>query len=243
LAAGLAAIGCGRERKPGEGKLRVAGASNLVFVMKELTPAFEKQTGAEVDFIPGSSGKLAAQIREGAPFDLFLSANVGFVDDVIAARACVPESKHIYARGKLVMWTREGSPPPPELAGLADSKIDKIAIAQPEHAPYGKAAVQALEKLGAWQAVQTRAVYGSNVEDTLKLATTGNASLAIIPLSLALVSGGQHTPIPGDLHPPIDQAMAVCLHGNRRDLADKFAALIKSPDGVALLEKSGYEVP
>jgi molybdate transport system substrate-binding protein len=142
------------------------------------------------------------------------------------------------------MWTRDGGPPPPaELAALAEAKLDKIAIAQPEHAPYGKAAVQALEKVGAWPAVQPRALYGSNVEDTLKLATTGNAALAIIPLSLAQVSGGQHTPIPGDLHAPIDQAMAVCLHGNRRDLADTFAALIKSPKGVALLKMSGYDVP
>ncbi|HLU67358.1 MAG TPA: molybdate ABC transporter substrate-binding protein [Kofleriaceae bacterium] len=243
LVAALASAGCGKKERQGEGKLRIAGASNLVFVMKDLIRAFEEETGAEVDFIPGSSGKLSAQIREGAPFDLFLSADVGFVDDAIDAKACAPESRHIYARGKLVLWTRDGATLPADLAALAGGGIDKVAIAQPAHAPYGKAAVQALEKIGVWKQVEPRALYGSNVEDTYKLASTGNADVAIIPLSLAQVSKGKHTPIPTELHAPIEQAMAVCLSGNRRDLAEKFAELVKSPAGRALFEKHGYEVP
>lgn len=235
---------CGKKPKQGEGNLRVAGASDLVFVMEELIGAFEKETGAKVDFVPGSSGKLATQIKEGAPFDVFFSANEKFIDDVVDAGACVKDSKKMYARGRIVMWSREGGvAPPPTLDGLSDPKYARIAIAQPEHAPYGKAAKEAFEKLGVWAAVESRVVYASNIKETMQMAETGNADVAIIALSLAIKSKGAHVEIPADLHPPIDQALAVCTNGKQKDLGQKFADFVATPASVSLMKQYGFAQP
>ena len=245
LAASLLAAACGKgSQAQGSGPLRVAGASDLVFVMEEIVERFEKETGADVDFIPGSSGKLAAQIRGGAPFDVLFSANIAFVEDVIAAGACTADSKRLYARGRIVLWTRPGAPKPPSLEALAaDGGIDKIAIAQPEHAPYGAAAKQAMEKLGAWGALEPKLIYGSNIKETMQMAETGNADVAIIALSLAIKSKGAYTEIPAELHRPIDQAMAVCVNGKRRDLAEKFDAFMRTPEIVELMASYGFTAP
>jgi molybdate transport system substrate-binding protein len=241
----LAALpACGKRKKQGEGNLRVAGASDLVFVMDELVKGFEKKTGAKVDFVPGSSGKLATQIKEGAPFDVFFSANEKFIDDVIESGACAKGTKKMYARGRIVMWSREGGvAPPATLDGLSDAKYARIAIAQPEHAPYGKAAKEALEKLGVWAAVEPRVVYASNIKETMQMAETGNADIAIIALSLAVKSRGAHVDIPADLHAPIDQALAVCNNGKQKALGQKFADHATEPASVELLKQYGFAQP
>jgi ABC-type molybdate transport system substrate-binding protein len=117
--------------------ITVAGASDLVFVMEEVIVRFEKQTGQKVKFIPGSSGKLAAQIKEGAPYDVYFSANVAFVNEVIASGSCAADTKASYARGRLAIWTGEDDTPPvpADIKGLADPGFAKIGIANPEHAP------------------------------------------------------------------------------------------------------------
>ena len=240
----VALVACGKKKKQGEGNLRVAGASDLVFVMEDLVKRFEKETGAKVDFVPGSSGKLATQIKEGAPFDVFFSANEKFIDDVVASGACVKESKRMYARGRIVMWSRDGGvAPPAALDGLADARYARIAIAQPEHAPYGRAAKEAMEKLGVWATVEPRIVYGSNIKETMQMAETGNADIAIIALSLAVKSKGAHVEIPADLHAPIDQAMAVCTNGKQKDLGQKFADFVARPESVELMKQYGFAQP
>jgi len=237
-------VGCGKKRVQGKGAMRIAGASNLVFVMEELIPLFETQSGATVDFIQGSSGKLAAQIREGAPFDVFMAANVAFVDDVIAAHSCEPDSKRVYGQGRIALWMTESSQgPPDDLARLADPAFATIAIAKPEHAPYGAAAVQALEKAGVWDAIKSRVIYGSNISDTLTMAATGNADVAIASLSLALQEKGKYREIPASMHESIDQAMAVCKGGQRIDQAIQFAEFMKSDEARQLLSRYGYTVP
>lgn len=246
LAAGLILIsaGCGKKRKQGEGPMRIAGASNLVFAMEELLPIFEKNSGVDVDFIAGSSGKLAAQIREGAPFDVFMAANVAFVDDVVSAGSCEGDSEFVYGRGRIAMWKPPGKGNlPGDLAALATAQIDTLAIAQPEHAPYGAAAVAALKKVGAWDAVAPKLVYGSNIKDTQTMAATGNADLAIVSLSLALQEKGKYREIPEDLHAPIEQAMAVCKGGQRVEVARQFAEFIKSPEVREALVRYGYSAP
>lgn len=228
-----------------EGALRVAGASDLVAVMEEIIPRFEKESGAKVDFIAGSSGKLAAQIREGAPFDVFMSANASFIDDVIGAGACLADTKAMYARGRVVMWTKEGAKvaPPAKVDGLADKKYETISIAQPDHAPYGAAAKQALEKVGVWKKVEKRMVYGSNIKETMQLAETGNAEVGLIALSLAIKAKGKYVEIPAELHDPIDQALAVCKNGKQQDLGKKFAGFVRSPEIVDLMTSYGLPPP
>jgi molybdate transport system substrate-binding protein len=244
LACVLALPACGEKAKQGEGPVRVAGASDLVFVMEELEARFEKETGEQVDFIPGSSGKLATQIKEGHPIDVFFSANEKFIDDVVASGACVKESKRMYARGRIVMWAREGgAAPPAALGGLSDPRYARIALAQPEHAPYGRAAKEALEKLGVWGALEPRIVYGSNIKETMQMAESGNADVAIIALSLAIRSKGPHVEIPADLHAPIDQALAVCTNGKQKDLGQKFADFVASPASVELMKSYGFAQP
>lgn len=240
----VALLACGKKTKQGEGNLRVAGASDLVFVMEELVARFEKETGAKVDFMPGSSGKLATQIKEGNPVDVFFSANEKFIDDVVASGACLKESKRMYARGRIVMWSREGGvAPPATLDGLSDPKYARIALAQPEHAPYGRAAKEALEKVGAWSAVEPRIVYGSNIKETMQMAETGNADIAIIALSLAIKSKGPHVEIPADLYAPIDQALAVCTNGKQKELGQKFADFVAKPESVELMKQYGFAQP
>jgi molybdate transport system substrate-binding protein len=224
-------------------EIKVAGASDLIFAMDELGPMFEKQTGTKVVFIPGSSGKLAEQIQQGAPFDVFLSANVGFVDKAIESGACAKDTRALYAYGRLVMWTREGGPKlPATLDGLADPAFVKIAIGQPEHAPYGAAAKAALEKLGKWEALSSRMVYGSNIKDTMQMAETGNADVALIALSLAKKSKGTYVEVPADAYPPIEQGMATCK-GSDDEAARAFVAFLRSKEARDLLAGYGFGLP
>jgi len=205
--------------------------------------AFEAGTGRAVTFTLGSSGLLARQIAEGAPFDVFASANVSFVDDVVRAGACFGDTKAMYARGRIVVWTRKEVPPPASLADLANGRFKQVAIANPEHAPYGKAAQQALTTLGLWDTIRPRLVYGENVQQTLQFAQSGNADAAVVALSLALVSDGNRLDVPADLHQPIDQALVVCKGSGRRDAATGFVTFVGSDEGRAIMRRFGFLLP
>jgi molybdate transport system substrate-binding protein len=234
------------ERKPADSTpLRIAGAANLVKVMEEIVPRFEKEAGVEVDFIPGSSGKLAAQLEEGAPFDLFMAANVKFVDDATASGECLGETKKLYARGHLVMWSREGArdEPPARPDGLADQKYETIAVAQPDQAPYGAAARAALDKLGVWKKIEKRVIYGSSLEETIKLVDTGNAEIGLLALSQVIKGKGKYVAIPDELHDPLDQALAVCKNGKQEELAVRFVEFLARPEIQDVMKSYGYTIP
>lgn len=240
------ASGQGEAAKPADGApLRIAGAANLVKAMEEIVPRFEKETGGKVDFIPGSSGKLAAQLKEGAPFDLFMSANVKFVDQATGSGECLADSKKVYARGHLVMWSKGGAEhePPAKLDGLADAKYETIALAQPDQAPYGAAAKAALEKLGTWKTVEKRVIYGTNIEDTMKLVESGNAEVGLLALSQVIKAKGKYVEVPADLHQPLDQALAVCKNGKQEAQAGKFVEFLARPEIQELLKSHGYTIP
>lgn len=243
IAACVAVAACGKKARPDE--LNIAGASDLVFAMDEIIPRFQSASGHRVKFVPGSSGQLAAQIAEGAPYDVFFSANVAFVDEVIASGDCLADSKALYARGRIVMWAREGAAvqPPAELAGLVDPRYVKIAIANPEHAPYGTAAKQALERTGIWSAVEPRIVYGSNIRDAMHLVDSGNAELGIVALSLAVKSDGAFVEIPAALHEPIDQAMVVCKRGGAERAGRAFIEFMRTPETRRVMQSYGFAVP
>jgi molybdate transport system substrate-binding protein len=237
----IAFTGCGKKETGGNAPIKVAAAADLAFAFKEVGAAFTKKTGKHVTFTFGSTGNLAKQIAEGAPYDLLAAANVSYVEDVVKAGACDDTTKAMYARGRIVVWTKG---PKAELAELTAAKFVKIAIANPEHAPYGKAAKQALETAGIWEQVQPKIVYGENVQQTLQFAQTGNVEASIAALSLAKVTeGGNYTVIDDKLHKPIDQALVVCKHGSNVKVAKDFAAFVNSDEGRAIMRKFGFLLP
>jgi molybdate transport system substrate-binding protein len=226
--------------------LRVAAASDLALAFKDIGAAFEKQSGKRVEFSFGSTGLLAKQISEGGPFDVFAAANVSYVDDVVREGACLGETKALYAKGRIVMWAKDPASVPKDLTGLEGPKYAKIALANPEHAPYGRAAREALTKAGVWSTVQPRAVYGENVQQALTFASSGNADVAIVALSLAVTSPGGYTPIDPSFHETLDQALVICrgkTKGARVAEAQAFASFIRSEGGRTIMRRYGFSLP
>jgi molybdate transport system substrate-binding protein len=246
LASLLALVGCAKKPVAAQPPIKVAAASDLTFAFDELSKSFAAKTHQELVFSFGASGQLAQQIAEGAPFDLFAAANVGFVDDTIRAGACDGATRKLYAQGHLVLWSPSGGAVTTTTSpkDLTDPKFVKIAIANPEHAPYGKAAKQALQAAGVWDAVQPKIVYGENIKQTMQFAESGNAEVAIVALSLALGSkNGVYAPVDPALHQPLEQALVVCNHGENAAGAKAFADYVSSPEGRALMNKFGFVLP
>lgn len=247
VAACAAACGktSGENARRGE-PLRIAAAADLAVAFKDVGLEFEKSSGKSVEFSFGSTGLMAKQLAEGAPFDVFAAANISFVDDVVKAGACLGETKQLYAKGRIVMWSKDEASLPKSIDDLAQPRYAKIAIANPDHAPYGKAARQALTKKGVWDAAKPRAVYGENVQQTLMFAQTGNADVAIVALSLAMTTGGHWVMIDPELHEPLDQALVVCKGGTKGAKANEahaFVDFVSSPAGRAIMRKYGFLLP
>jgi molybdate transport system substrate-binding protein len=225
-------------------KVRVAAAADLAHAFPELAKEFKTRTGITVELELGASGLLAKQIEQGAPFSMFAAANRDFVDQVVKAGKCDGATAHSYARGRIVVWTPAGVAAPAKLADLTDQRFRKIAIANPEHAPYGKAAKQALEKAGVWPQIQDRIVLGENVQATMVYARDHNADAALIALSLALVTeGGAYLPIDPALHAPLDQALVVCGGGDGAKAAQQFADFVASKEGREVMTRYGFVLP
>ncbi len=227
-------------KKTDQAPIKVAAAADLARAFDELGDAFAKNGDKKPTFTFGSTGLLAKQIIQGAPFDVFAAANISFVDEVLKASNCDPSSKALYARGRIVAWVPKGNEAPKDLKELVSDKYVKIAIANPEHAPYGRAAVEALESAGIYEQVKAKLVYGENVQQTLQFAQSGNAEAAIVALSLAVVSDGNYLSIPVELHKPIDQALLVC---SKRPEAARFTAFVNSPTGRAIMRRYGFLLP
>jgi molybdate transport system substrate-binding protein len=246
MAIGVAILtGCKKAPAPGEA-LKVAAAADLAFAFPSLGQLYEKATGQRVVFSFGSTGMLERQIAEGAPFDAFAAANASFAEDAVASGACLGDSKTLYATGRIVLFAAKGSAvAPTTVADLTNARIAKIAIANPDHAPYGRAAKQALVRAGAWDKVSEKVVYGENVQQALEFARSGNADVAIVALSLAIVTpDGTWTAIPADLHERIDQVLVACTHG-RAGANDgrRFIAFVSSEAGRSVLHRYGFLSP
>jgi molybdate transport system substrate-binding protein len=221
--------------------LTVAAASDLAPVFEELGRQFESATKTKVVFVFGSTGMITRQIENGAPFDLFAAANVSYIDQLDQKGLIIPDSKVVYARGRITLWTANESPIRFQgIADLAQPEVQRIAIANPDHAPYGLAAKQALQSAGVWERVQPKLVYGDNIQQTLQYAQTGNVEVAIVALSLSIPSNGRWTLIPEELHQPIDQGLAIMKSTNNEQAARAFAAFISSPQGKAIMKKYGF---
>ena len=240
----LAAVGCKAASSPEP--LRVAAAADLAHAFAELGPAFSAQSSppADLKLTLGATGLLATQLKQGAPFDLFLAANVSYVDQVVKAGACDGSSVASYARGRLVMWVKGEGGSELTPSTLADARFKHIAIANPEHAPYGNAARDALTRAGVWSKLAERVVYGENVQQALELAQSGNADVAIVGLSLAIgAPRGSWAFVDEALYAPIEQALVLCNHGTNAAGARRLKAFIEAPPGRAILRKYGFLMP
>lgn len=219
--------------------LRVAAASDLTEAFTELGARFEAQTKTKVVFSFGSSGLLAKQISEGAPFDVFAAASASFVDDVVKAGACEGTTQQRYARGRLGAYSLSG--PLPSLESVTDERNRRIALANPEHAPYGRAAKEALEHAGLWRRVEARVVYAENVRQALQLATTGNAEVAMVAWSNVVNRGeGVKLQVDESLYAPLEQSLVRCTRGAQPDAAKRFVDFLGTPESRALMERAGF---
>lgn len=225
-------------------QLTVAAASDLIAAFEEIGREFEATQKIKVVFVFGSTGMLTRQIENGAPMDLFAAANVAYVDQLEQKGLIIPDTKAIYARGRITLWTTFDSPVKLEtVSDLTRPEIKRIAIANPDHAPYGLAAKQAFESAGVWEAVKPKLVYGDNIRQTLQYAETGNVDVSIVALSLSQQSKGRWTLIPEQLHQPIDQGLAVIRSTHNEQAARAFASFVTGPRGKEILAKYGFAFP
>jgi molybdate transport system substrate-binding protein len=226
--------------------LTIAAASDLQAVMPELVSRFEREAGVPARVSFGSSGNFFAQIQNGAPFDLFFSADIDYPLRLIAAGHADRATLTPYATGRLVLWARKstGIDVRRGLAILTDSRVRRIAIANPEHAPYGRAAVAALRAAQLHDALKAKLVLGENISQTAQLADSGNADVAFIALSLALGpalrASGVYQEIPASTHPPIEQAAVVVSASTHKAAASRFLKFVSRPDVQQLLQRNGF---
>lgn len=224
--------------------LHVAAASDLALAFAEIGRRFDGLHGTHTTFVFGSTGLLARQIQQGAPFDVFAAADVAILDQVLRAGRCDGKTRALYARGRLAVWSRKGPRAPESLADLADPRFAHIALANPEHAPYGRAAKQALERAGVLQAVAARLVPGENVRQALQYAQSGNADAALVALSLVKHDMAGHWFVVDEMmHQPLQQALAVCASDHSTAGARAFAEFVTSPSGRAVLADFGFGLP
>jgi molybdate transport system substrate-binding protein len=221
---------------------KIAAAADLSVAFEEMAQAHERLHHEKVTLIFGASGTLAKQISQGAPYDAFYSANTAFADETIAAGSCDASTKARYAQSHLVIWIRgKQETPPKTLTDLEAPRFVKISIANPEHAPYGRAAKEALEKSGLWEKLLPRLIHADNVKHALQFAQTGNADAAIVPLSLVLsLPDGQYTLLDKGLYTPVEQTSVFCKNGSNPGSARRFGALVKSEEGRAIMQRHGF---
>lgn len=224
--------------------LTVSAASDLVPAFEEIGREFERETGHKVTFNFGSTGQLTQQIEQGAPADLFAAANISFIDELEKKGLIIPDTKALYAQGRITIWTRADSTLGiNKIEDLIRPEIKRIAIANPEHAPYGMAAREALKSVGICDQVSSKLVYGENIRQTLQYAETGNVDAAIMALSLSIGSNGLWTLIPEDKHTPLDQALAVIKSTKQESAARQFAEFINGPKGRPIMRRYGFVLP
>jgi len=221
--------------------LRIAAASDLQTVLPALARRFNESTGHEVTLTFGASGMLAEQIRGGAPFDLFLAANQQFVKDLAAVGLVRPDSVRPYARGTLVLAIhRESGQPVEGLADLAHAAVKKIALANPETAPYGLAGKQALERSGLWSKLESKIVRSESVSQALKFVATGNAEAGLVGHAIASVPSVRVVAIDSSLYDPIIQTLGIVSESKQPEVAGTFAEFVVSETGQSILTAAGF---
>lgn len=249
LAAALSPVASGcPSRAPVGPQVVAVVAANLRDAFQEIAREFEAaNAGVRVKAVYTSSGAAAQQIRQGAPFDIFFSGDVGFARDIERAGLAEPGTFRIYARGRLALWisNRTGLRPDAGLDVLAEPAVERIAIANPQTAPYGRAAAQALRSAGLFDRVERRLVYGQDVSQAAQIALAA-ADAAILPWSFtsspALLAEGAFAPAPEGGHEPIEQAVVVLRGRDRREVR-ALCEFVSGPAGRRILEAHGYAAP
>lgn len=226
-------------------EINVAAAANLTNVFKEIGDEFTKRNGVRVVYSFGATADLSRQIEQGAPFDAFAAADTEHVEVLERKGLLTPDTRRVYARGELVLWTPpNGKVKIENLKDLARDDVAKsvqrIAIANPEVAPYGRAAVETLRALNVWKDYESKIVYSANVAQARQFAATGNADVAFIPRSLVKEGEGNFIAVDENFHQPIDQAIAVVKASKKQEAARRFVDFVTSPDGRAILARYGY---
>ena len=225
-------------------EVAVFGASDLALAFKEIVPKFERALGVKVTLVLGSTGTLAKQIEHGAPADVFFAADRTFIEELAVKGVVIPETRALYAQGRLVLATaRSAGAKLTELRQLTDARIRHVAIANPAHAPYGRAAEQALRAVGVWDPVRAKLVYGENIRQALQFVESGAAEAGLIALSLANVPAIDYVVIDRTLHAPLDQSVAVVRRSRRPELGLAFIQFVNGAEGRPIMKRFGFLLP
>jgi molybdate transport system substrate-binding protein len=230
-------------------EITVAAAADLQFAFQDVAARFERESGHSVKLIFGSSGSFFAQIQNGAPFDIFFSADIDYPRKLESAGLAEPGTLYSYAIGKIVLWVPKESALDLSrgLRVLLDPSIKKIAIANPQHAPYGRAAVAALAHEGIYDKVTDKFVFGENISQTASFVLSGGADVGIVALSLALAPSmkekGRYAEVPTDEYSPLEQAAVILKASQQKEIARQFLVFLKAPPIQELLRRYGFSVP
>jgi len=231
-------------------EITVAAAADLNFALKDLARRFTKATGTQVNISFGASGNLFSQIQNGAPFDVFFSADADYPAKLAAAGVVDAQSLHTYAIGHLVLWVPKSSSLNPQqlkMDLLTKTEVRRIAIANPQHAPYGRAALAALEHFGLRDKVASKLVLGENISQAAQFVQSGNAQAGLIALSLALSppmkDDGRYWELPPDSYPELKQAAAIVSASKHKAAAQAFLNYVTSAEARAILQQYGFRTP
>jgi molybdate transport system substrate-binding protein len=223
-------------------ELHVAAAANLAQVLPDLSTTFERETSVHIVPSFGATAQLTQQIENGAPFDVFLSADVEHVDQLIKNGFVLSNSRAIYARGQLVVW----APRRADLHALNDlvkSDVRAIGVAKPELAPYGAAAIEALKNAGLWDKLEAKVVYAPSIAIAKQFADTGNTEVSFTALALMVGQSGNSFPVDGKLHKPIDQALGIVRDSKEQKNARAFTVFLAGTEAHEILKRFGYIQP
>ena len=227
-----------------ERHLTVAAAADLSFALKEIAQQFEMNTGARVVLSFGSTGMFSRQIENGAPFDVFFAADKKYIDGLKNRGLIIPDTQKLYAQGRIALATNKKSEVnAKKLEDLLDPSIKKIAIANPDHAPYGIAAKEAMIKLDLWDKLKPKLVYAENIRQAVQFVQTGDATAGIVALSVAYMPEISYTLIDENFHNPINQTVAVIKNTKIEKEARGFIDYVNSPDGRTIMKRYGFSLP
>jgi len=220
------------------GDVVVAAASDTRDAFNEIADLLQSRDGTAVEFVFGSSGLLREQVLNGAPYDVYVSANVGFVDEVVRAGAGVAESRRQFAVGQLALISADGVALPANIDSL--SKVGRVVIANPAHAPYGVAAKEAMESAGIYRQLASRLILADNAADAVRIVDAGEADVGIVALPLAISRA--HVAVSTTLHQPIRQSIVITTRGASNEAARRFVEALDSQQGRAILSRYGFTV-
>jgi molybdate transport system substrate-binding protein len=238
----IAAAGCAKQLS--DDTLTIGAAASMRFVLEEAALAYRQETGREIALVFGSTGDLARQIEAGAPLDLFIAAGREHVEQLVRSGRLAAGTEKVFAVGRIVLATNKVSGLQLfSLDALLAAEVDRIAIANPNHAPYGRAAKEALQTTGIWEQIEPKIVYGETAGQVLQFIQSGNAQAGIIALALADVPEISYIIIDDSLHNPLEQMLGLVEGSPRTAEAAAFSQYLTGPAGSAILERYGFQVP